>query len=246
MTQKILIFLFLVLLLGCSENTEIVKPNTQRNSQINPYDYYGIDHNNALDILYDYSGHESLTELEQIEIILSYFIDKYPNDDFDSPEDILDLMDELYDESLSITDKGDLLYSDGDLSSDQLEYFEDLDDIVNGYSILSEYDDAIDDLEETLSNDSNLTTNDKIIIWGLISVARHSAEYWYVEPDNGTSARKKPRPNGYTGTWIGEQTADAIGWINGFVNSSGHPIKSASAHAASYSRRYVDNHTPKD
>lgn len=260
--MKIFLFtcIFCTLLFGCKKSNQedfAVLQNANlnhgnyRNSIINPYDSIGIIHNQvliAVGLMQDFPftsqedmGNYILTYMDSLGIDdpehdLSYYNSIY--DDIDKYKNLSELSNQLLDESK--------------INESQLFYLEELNTII-----ISNIDDNellnsnINDLETNLLENSNMTDDDKLVIWGALSTARYSANFWYDALTNRENPWHVTYPNSnkffviinYTGTAFGRVMADVEGWVSGFCGiCEGTHFHCAHRSSVNASRTYVYNH----
>lgn len=144
------------------------------------------------------------------------------------------------------------LLEESKINESQLSYLEKIDSLI-----ISNIDDndilnsRINDLEIDLLENTNMNDNDKLIIWGALSTARYSANFWYDALVNNENPWHVTFPTSnkfyviiaYTGTRFGRVMADIEGWVNGlFGGCEGNHIHCANRGSVNSSRRYVIDH----
>ena len=243
MKQKVLVLgsiasLVAVLFFACSKSDETTPGKTPSNPATsaaaqrttnNPYDSDGEYHNAALDEVAALSTFPDVTRGDAGTVIRNYFLGLSLTDaNYISVNDALDQFDN---ETRSISDIADDLYTNDDITQAQRDYLYEFDDIMNE-------DDAgnVQSLLEALEQeilDDNISSGEKRLLLGAISVGWHSSYYW------STAAMDIAHP------WYGvtdpvgkpKWLADARGYVIGFTDNGACPCFCPGCHhsAGSYS-----------
>lgn len=218
---------------------------------INPYDTIGQQHNEVLYAIGNISGFPWITSSSIGEFGLKY-LDSINNDIADHD---LSYYDSLYNtivQNESFTDFAIDLLNANKINTYQYYYFEQLDDIIVTWIYNhTAFNEHINDLETTLLGDTSISDDGKYVVWGILSVARYSGNFWYEARTNETnpwyiilSQTKKEVRKEYTGSAVGEVWADTKGWVKGLFGTCtgkrGHCAKSSAQRA---SGRYVRDNT---
>ncbi len=218
---------------------------------INPYDTIGQQHNEVLYAIGNMYGFPFITSTSIGEFGLNY-LDSINNDSKDHELSYYDGIYDNMDKNQSLEDYANDLLNANKITTYQFNYLSNLNDIIVSYIENNTYfNDHINDLETTLLSDTNILQNDKYVIWGALSIARYSGNFWHdarISDSNPwhviVAQTKKEIRQEYTGSACGEAWADTKGWIGGLFGTCtgkrGHCAKAAGQRA---SGRYVRDHT---
>lgn len=228
------------------------KSNRYKSSIINPFDIIGQQHNeviNAIGLMQDFPF---ISEEDMGNYMLSYLDEMGLYDSIHN----LDFYNNQYDNmdaEQSLSDLSIMLYNESKINSLQLFYLAKIDTIiVNGADDNENLNLNIDELEENLLENTELNNDEKVILWGALSITRYSANYWYDASINNENPWHITYPNlnkshiliiNYTGTSFGRTMADVKGWVNGLCGMcEGNQFHCAKRGSINASRRYVVDH----
>lgn len=226
---------WILLFFACEKDSQNLP--SEKISFENPLEIVGIMHNEALTQVEKANAKDLKTAFQIIIDYYSTFNDTTTYTNVDSLLYITSLG--FYDVSL---DSVCLYYKNaGYLNNIQYSYCLSLYSAVEFSKTFDDFISNVKEIEIKLYNEKELSEEEKDVLWGALSIAKYSGTYWH----NYRKGEKAPEPV-YTGTWIGETSADVAGWFLGFCEPSGsqrwRPFRRASQTSASASERYVIAH----
>lgn len=218
----------------------------------NPYDIIGQEHNeviNAIGLIQDFPF---ISEDEMGNYMLAYLDEMGIQDSLHNLAFYNSLYDSM-DENQTLSDLSIQLLNDSKINEEQLYYLEKIDTIIfNGADDNDNLNLKIDDLESSVLENSNLSDEEKLILWGALSIARYSANYWYDALNNSENPWHITYPNtsktqiiiiNYSGTAFGRTMADVKGWVSGLCGMcEGNHLHCAKRGSVNATRRYVVDH----
>lgn len=225
-TRNVVLSISIVMLaIACEKqlvkNSDQVKSDTRELSS-GSLDYLGEDHNGALDTIANDTSFGNQTDQDVLDIITEYLENNgqydYSNDPAPS------LSDWATDAEVSISDVAQDKYDLGEISSDEKDYYDDLEDILET-STESNIVQELEDFESDVENDQGLTTDAQEALIGASVIARYSFEYWqdaYYDQNNPhhTLANQNVNPNDDI-PFLPDLKADAQGFVGGMLNGGG-------------------------
>ena len=217
-------------------------------NQTNPYNYVGEEHNECLAALGADDEFGSMTDVEETQFIIDWFYNKDGIEcDFDA-EAIVQVVNSVDFDNLSLSIEANTWYENSDISAIQRDVLFQLDSIIN--TAFSDYDlfnQNCTELEIEISN-LNIDESEKVLLWGAVSVARYSGDFWNNAYNNQSSpwsficdcpyhggAPSQQKPN-----CVGHIIADSYGWCRGLVTNigGGKLLHHAKVSATNMSRKY--------
>ena len=241
---KILAVLLLIvsmITISCDKQEEPVEKSQSKylSAVVNPYDYLGQMHNDVLTYTAENSDVMQFDLTEFIELSREYLQDV--DADFILPIPVEEEVDQFvlnYTPNPVFSDIITDLYNEDYISTEQRNILFSIDKAMNYFADNGElelYLQKISNIEEYV-NGSSLESEDKVVLWGTLAIARYSMQYWsgigdeshpYYEIWAESKALPTPRE-------IFNKTVDDVsGYANGFFNpistdpSFGDRIRSA-------------------
>ncbi len=223
---------------------------TFKNKETNPYDSCGIIHNDVLSAIGNMPNFPYISSENTDVYMLDYMVSKgYCDSDLELS--YLDSIGEVLNSYHDIASYSNQLFNDNLIEINQLNYLNKLNEIiVASIDNNSVYNIEICDLEISLSKDNGLTDDAKAIVWGALSIARYSGNFWndaLYNKENPWHLMFVTNGKEYHGNAVGEACADVCGWIGGWLGPRHGAKRTANANANSerHSKRYVEDHTDR-
>lgn len=168
----------------CLNKTNVLEDPSNLN---NPYDYIGYLHNKGIDYMFShsiefYNPVSNAINKNNFKESFSNYYANYAGNFLDSIYNTSNNVDSLKSASLKFfTDEinfSSLMASISDsLSPSQLNYYNSVLTTINNFSDFSTFKTQVVSIESSIIN-SNLSTNEKLVLLMGTSVARYSAHYW--------------------------------------------------------------------
>jgi hypothetical protein len=245
--KNCILCLFVVgLLNGCEKKPMNENESLFFSAVTNPYDYAGEIHNAALLAVASTPGNDTMTSEEIFEIIRDFLIStdtvysflaniSYSEWQSEFNYCLCSSLDELIEAALNnaIIDDTEGLYY---LRIESLSS-----EVCSNHSTFLN---LISEIEWDLYHDNSLSDDQKLPLWGCISIAHHSGVYWYDAFTNELHVDYAYVSQQGDGFCAGAYVADVVGWFAGFFGPKYTENRSrfemAKVESIQNSRRYRD------